>query len=94
MKKQTGLQKPKAVKPLANAGELLQELRSMIEQAKQSVAIAINSSLTALYWRIGCRIRSEILQEKRAVYGKEIVATLSRQLAMEFGQGFAEKKPS
>lgn len=71
--------------------DLIEDLRQMIEKTRQSVALAINSSLTALYWKIGYRIRSEILQDKRADYGKEIVATVSRQLATEFGQGFAEK---
>lgn len=66
-------------------------MRQLIEKTRQSVALAINSSLTVLYWKIGHRIRSEILQDKRADYGKEIVATVSRQLATEFGQGFAEK---
>jgi integrase len=56
-----------------------------------SVAKAINANLTALYWRIGCRIRDEVLQKKRAKYGQEIVATLSRQLTAEYGQGFTEK---
>lgn len=71
--------------------DLIEDLRQMIDKTRQSVALAINSSLTVLYWKIGHRIRSEILQDKRANYGKEIVATVSRQLATEFGQGFAEK---
>ena len=33
-----------------------------------------------LYWEIGRRIRQDILEEKRATYGKEIVAALRRQL--------------
>jgi predicted nuclease of restriction endonuclease-like (RecB) superfamily len=41
-----------------------------------------------LYWKIGERIRKEILHEKRAAYGKEIVSTLSTQLVPEFGDGF------
>jgi predicted nuclease of restriction endonuclease-like (RecB) superfamily len=44
-----------------------------------------------LYWQIGQRIRQDILQEKRAGYGEQIVVTLSRQLEQEFGRGFAEK---
>ncbi|MFI5342774.1 MAG: YhcG family protein [Chlamydiales bacterium] len=74
-----------------SSGNLLDDLRSMIEQARQSVAIAINSSLTALNWKIGSRIRSEILKNKRADYGKEIIAAISRKLALEYGAGFSEK---
>jgi predicted nuclease of restriction endonuclease-like (RecB) superfamily len=89
MKKQRSLQKPKTPKPpAAIKGDLLDDLRTMIEQARQSVATTINTRLTILYWRMGCRIRSEILGDKRAGYGEEIVATLSHQLTLEYGQGF------
>lgn len=44
-----------------------------------------------LYWRIGKRIRQQVLKEKRADYGRRIVASLGRQLAAEFGRGFGEK---
>ncbi len=91
MTKKRSLQKQKATKPAAPKGDLVHDLRIMIEKAHQTVAIAINSSLTALNWKIGYRIRSEILQEKRADYGKEIVATVSQQLALDFGSGFSEK---
>lgn len=37
------------------------------------------------------RIHREILGEKRANYGAEIVSTLSRQLEPEFGRGFSNK---
>jgi len=39
----------------------------------------------------GDRIRREILGERRAEYGAEIVSALGRQLELEFGRGFAEK---
>jgi hypothetical protein len=34
-----------------------------------------------LYWKVGERIHREVLKEKRAEYGQEIVPTLSRQLS-------------
>ena len=70
---------------------LLADVQSMIEQTRAGVAQAINAGMTSLYWRIGKRIQNEILQGQRADYGKEIVATLSRQLASKFGTGFSEK---
>ena len=91
MTKKRNLQKPKGAELPTTNNNLVQDLRLMIEQVRQNVAIAINSSLTALNWKIGYRIRSEILQEKRADYGKEIVATVSRQLTLDFGNGFSEK---
>ena len=44
-----------------------------------------------LYWRIGLRINKDILGNKRAGYGDEIVSTLSRQLEIEYGKGFSLK---
>ena len=34
-----------------------------------------------LHWQMGSRIRQDVLKEKRAEYGREIVVTLSRQLS-------------
>jgi predicted nuclease of restriction endonuclease-like (RecB) superfamily len=70
---------------------LLKDLRELITTARQDVARQVNSALVLLYWRIGKRIREDILKEKRAVYGEQIVSAVSRELAAEFGTGFSEK---
>lgn len=70
---------------------LLADVRDMIRLARQSVAVAVNMGLTMLYWRVGQRIHQDLLGARRADYGEQIVATLSRQLAAEYGRGFEEK---
>jgi len=40
---------------------------------------------------MGKRIRQDILKEKRAEYGEQIVYAVSAQLVKEFGTGFSEK---
>lgn len=70
---------------------LFEQIKNLIEQTKQNVAITINSSLTMMYWHIGKLINDEILQNKRAEYGKEIVATVSQKLSEQYGKGFDEK---
>lgn len=70
---------------------LLAEVRGLILKARQQTAQVVNAGLTLLYWQIGDRIRRDILKKNRAEYGAEIVRTLSAQLEMEFGRGFAEK---
>ncbi len=70
---------------------LITDVRGLIDEARASVAFSVNAALTLLYWRIGRRIRLDILGEKRAEYGAEIVASLSRQLIVEYGSGFSEK---
>jgi predicted nuclease of restriction endonuclease-like (RecB) superfamily len=51
----------------------------------------VDSTLTALYWSVGRRIRQDILKEKRAEYGEKIVHALSAQLEKEFGRGFGRR---
>ena len=70
---------------------LLADLRQLIAEARQDVARQVNSAQVLLYWRVGQRIRRDILKEKRAEYGLQIVAAVGRQLEMEFGRGFGEK---
>ena len=82
----------KTVQPASGASDqLLTDLRELILVARRGVARAIDSGLVALYWQIGRRIRQDILQEKRAEYGKEIVSSVGRQLEREFGRGFSAK---
>lgn len=54
---------------------LIKDLRSMIDQTKETIAMTVNSRLTLLYWQVGSRIRSELLNNERAEY----VAKLSPQ---------------
>lgn len=53
----------------------------LIQNAKIRVASVANSEITVLFWHIGNRINHDILINERAEYGKQIVATLSRQLS-------------
>jgi hypothetical protein len=80
-----------AVVPAQGPTPLLADLRGLIQQAREGVARAVDSSLTTVYWHVGRRIRQDILQEKRAEYGEQIVAALGRQLETEFGRGFSRR---
>ena len=55
------------------------------------LARQVNSALVLLYWRVGRRIYEGILREKRAEYGEQIVATLSKQLMKKFDPGFTAR---
>jgi hypothetical protein len=70
---------------------LFKDLRSLIIETRRDVARQVNSALVMLYWRVGKRIRQDVLKEKRAGYGEKIVLTLSAKLGSEFGTGFAEE---
>ena len=91
-KQKKGYQKPSprtgsAGKALLHvtSSDLLNDIRVLIEGSRQDVAQTVNSALVVLF---GNRIRREVLQNKRAGYGEEIVQTLSAQLVMDFGRTF------
>jgi predicted nuclease of restriction endonuclease-like (RecB) superfamily len=69
--------------------QLLADLRSLIDAGRTRVAQAVNAGLVLLYWGVGERIRRDLLGEQRAAYGQEIVSTVSRQLTVNYGQGFS-----
>jgi len=79
------------MKKVAKKNNLLNDIKELIEQSKQRIAITVNSTMTMLYWRIGSRIKTDILQNKRAEYGKEIVKQLADNLTKQYGKGWGEK---
>ena len=76
---------------IQSENQLFTDLRHLIEDARSRVASVANAGITMLYWHIGERINREILGNQRAEYGKQIVATLARQLKQEYGKGYEEK---
>ena len=70
---------------------LLGDIRVLIEEARKRAASTVNSELTMLYWRIGQRIHTQVLDGRRGAYGKEVLPTLAAQLVKEYGSSFAEQ---
>jgi predicted nuclease of restriction endonuclease-like (RecB) superfamily len=71
---------------------LLEDLRKLIDSARKSVAKTVNSTMTLLYWQIGKRIYTEILNENRAEYGKQIVINISEELTLFYGKGWSPRQ--
>jgi hypothetical protein len=80
-----------ALKNDAYVESLIRDLGEMIEAARRQVAITANAALTTLYWQVGRRVQSEVLEGRRAEYGGKLVATLGRQLRYRYGRSFGEK---
>lgn len=77
--------------PKTITATLVSDIRLLINEAQAGLAATVNSALTMLYWRIGQRMHTEILQGERASYGDHIVASLARQLEIDHGRGFSTK---
>ncbi|MDR1266180.1 MAG: DUF1016 N-terminal domain-containing protein [Propionibacteriaceae bacterium] len=87
---EAGLPAPPPV-PTDAAGSLFNRVSALIEQARQAVATYTNVALTLTFWRIGHLIDVEVLDQQRADYGKEILASLGRELATAYGKGYEDK---
>jgi predicted nuclease of restriction endonuclease-like (RecB) superfamily len=71
---------------------LFDELKSIIDAAKQEAALSVNAILTATYWQVGNRISKDILNQSRANYGEETIKKLSIQLTQHYGKGWSAKQ--
>lgn len=69
---------------------IIQEIKSVLDTARNHVAQQVNNELLNTYWNIG-RIICEYEQSdpSRADYGKQTLKELSRTLTEEFGKGFS-----
>jgi predicted nuclease of restriction endonuclease-like (RecB) superfamily len=74
--------------PAADPALLLSDLRTLVQSARQRLASVANSTFTLLCWQVGRRLLRDELESGRAVYGKQILATVSQELTAEFGAGF------
>jgi len=70
---------------------LLQSIVTLIDSSRKRVASTINQELTLLYWNIGKEIKSNIVQNKRADYGKQLISDLARKLIEQYGRGFSKR---
>ncbi len=68
--------------------EFYEEIRNILESARNKVYQTANFAMVEAYWQIGRSIIEEQGGEKRAEYGKELLKELSKQMMKDFGKGF------
>lgn len=68
---------------------LFQDACTIIEQAQESAYRQVNETLIKRNWLLGLRIQHEVLKDKRAEYGEQVVKHLSKQLTDKYGKGFS-----
>ena len=69
--------------------ELLNDIRTILVQAKVQVARQVNSELLSAYWQVGRHIvEYEQRGKTRADYGTSMLKNLSEKLVAEFGNSF------
>lgn len=68
---------------------LVNEIASIITNARNNVAIQVNNELLNAYWNIGRVIVEDELKNNRGEYGKKQLLTISKNLTDKFGKGFS-----
>ena len=63
----------------------------IIDETRTRVAVYVNAEVCHANWLIGKRIKEDILYNKRAEYGKQVVKNLSARLTEKYGRGWSEK---
>jgi len=72
--------------------KLFTRIKQVVEESRTQIAQTINTSITSTYWHIGRIIKEEVLGNKRAAYGKEVIKVISQQLTQEYGKGWSYKQ--
>lgn len=68
--------------------KLFHDVKTLVLTARQKAYRAVDSERVLLNWQVGQRIRTDILQNQRAEFGKQVIKNLSTKLTIEFGSGY------
>ena len=75
---------------LTHTNSMMNEIRELLLNARQRVAVQVNTELLSTYWNVGKIIVEHEQENKdRADYGKQTLKELSKELTKEFGKGFS-----
>lgn len=69
---------------------LISEIEKTVAVAKEHLTGAVNQTMTETYWRIGRYIvEFEQFGNEKAIYGKNLLSTLSKELTLRLGKGYS-----
>ena len=78
------------IKQAASLSPVVQEIKSVLDCARQNVAVQVNNELLLSYWKIGeIIIRYEQDNGIRAAYGEQTLKQMSKALTQALGRGFS-----
>ena len=68
--------------------QLYTDVCHIIDETRTRVAVYVNAEVCHTNWLIGKRIKEDVLYNKRAEYGKQILQALALRLADRYGKGW------
>lgn len=72
--------------------KLYDDVCNIIEQARYRVAVYVNSEASMMNWNVGKRIKEDVLLNKRADYGEQVLKRLAPRLRAKYGSGWGYQK--
>lgn len=75
---------------ISSINSIYEEIALVINNSKNKVASAINSEMIILYWNVGKIIKTQILNDERAEYGRATIKSLSKELTDNYGKGYSQ----
>ena len=73
--------------------EFVNDVRSIIDNARESAVRSVDTCRVKMYWEIGCRIfEEEQLGKERADYGTYLIKNLSKTIMPDYGSGFGVRQ--
>ena len=72
--------------------QLYNDVCQIIDGARGRIATYVNTEACLTNWYVGKRIKEDVLYNKRAEYGKQVVKNLSVKLTERYGSGWGYEK--
>ena len=72
--------------------QLYNDVCQIIDGARSRIATYVNTEACLTNWYVGKRIKEDVLYNKRAEYGKQVVRNLSIKLTERYGTGWGYEK--
>ncbi|MBO4580899.1 MAG: DUF1016 family protein [Bacteroidales bacterium] len=81
----------KDIEKTTTRNALFTDVCGIIDNARKRVAVYVNSEICLTKWHVGKRIKEDVLYNRRAEYGKQVVKHLAEQLTAKYGSGWGDK---
>ncbi len=71
--------------------QLFSDVCGIINNARNRIATYANIEVCLTNWYVGKRIKEDVLYNRRAEYGKQVIKNLSVRLTSAYGNGWGDK---
>ncbi len=79
------------ISALPESEHLYEDVCHIIDDTRSRVAVYVNAEVCHTNWFVGKRIKEDVLYNKRAGYGQQVIKHLSQRLTEHYGKGWSEK---